>query len=420
LTSIEGRLARLLNIALALSLVILPAAEAKHRTSSATHHFSNHRLISMALPAKRTVYAAHHRHKLRGKASSRVQRLQQEIGVLVMTEDGDTVLDQLSNIEFNPASAVKIVTAYGALKTWGPNYRFTTNVLVDGELNKETGVLAGDVYIQGADPEFEREDAMSLCQSLSDAGVKKIEGKLLVSPGFSYRCDSDSSRSARSLLNVWRHMGGARVTAHSGGTVAQIPQSAQSVVEYQSEPLRDTLKEMLCFSLNQVAEQMGRSLGGVHKLEEIVSQQIGTAPGALKLASASGLGKSRVKPRDMMLVLKGLRTELRANDLDFKDIFPVAGIDRGTLDERFTAPTERGSVVAKTGTLPGTDGGASALVGMLRSQKEDLYFVIFCWRGNVVSFRHQQDQLIRRLQAQRGGPKPYDYGSLAVPADDGV
>lgn len=73
-------------------------------------------------------------------------------------------------------------------------------------------------------------------------------------------------------------------------------------------------------------------------------------------------------------------------------------------------------MVAKTGTLPGTDGGASALVGMFRSRKEDLYFVIFCWRGSVVSFRHQQDELIRRLQARRGGPKPFEY-AVAVPAE---
>jgi D-alanyl-D-alanine carboxypeptidase/D-alanyl-D-alanine-endopeptidase (penicillin-binding protein 4) len=361
----------------------------------------------------RTVYAAHHKHKLRRGARARVQ---QEVGVLVMSEDGNIVLDQLSDKEFNPASAVKIITAYGALKTFGPNYRFSTNVLTNGELNKETGVVDGDVYVQGIDPNFEHQDAMSLCQALSDAGVKQIKGRLLVSPGFSYNSDPDPLRSARSLLRVWHYMGGgARITAVSCATVPEIPQSATSLVEYKSEPLRDTLKEMLCFSLNHVAEQLGRTVGGVHKLEEIVAQDTGTAPGAIKLASASGLGKNRVKPRDMMLVLKALRTELQTNEMDFKDIFPVAGIDRGTLDERFTSEPERGSVVAKTGTLPGTDGGSSALVGMFRSQKEDLYFVIFCWKGSVVGFRHQQDELIRKLQAQRGGPKPYEYG-LAAPS----
>lgn len=319
MTVIEGKLAQLSMIALTWLLLVAPGAEARHRASPATQHSYSHRLIPMSVRSGSTVFAAHHKYRWQRKA-----RLQQETGVLVMTEEGNTVLDQLSDVEFNPASAVKIITAYAALKILGPDHRFTTNVLLDGELNKETGVLDGDVYVQGNDPDFKRQDAMSMCQSLSEAGVKHIEGRLLVSPSFSYNCDSDSTRSARSLLKVWRKMGGSRVTARYGATIAQIPPSAESVIEFQSEPLRETLKEMLCFSLNRVAEQLGRSLGGVHRLEEIVSQESGTNSGALKLASASGLGKNRVKPRDMMLVLKALRTELLADNLDFKDIFPVA------------------------------------------------------------------------------------------------
>jgi len=169
------------------------------------------------------------------------------------------------------------------------------------------------------------------------------------------------------------------------------------------------LKEMLSYSQNNVAEQIGRSVGGISKMEDLVTREAGLAPGSLKLSSASGLGKGRVKPKDMMLVLKGLRNELKKQGLDLQDICPVAGIDHGTLDERFKTPAERGSVVGKTGTLPGTDGGTSSLVGMFRAQKEDYYFVIFCWRGDVVSFRHQQDELIRKLQSTRGGPKPFEY-----------
>jgi len=68
---------------------------------------------------------------------------------------------------------------------------------------------------------------MSLCQSLSEAGVKQIAGKLFVSAGFSYGCDADPGRSARSLLRVWRNMGASRVTAHASASVAQqIPESA--------------------------------------------------------------------------------------------------------------------------------------------------------------------------------------------------
>ena len=112
-----------------------------------------------------------------------------------------------------------------------------------------------------------------------------------------------------------------------------------------------------------------------------------------------------------MQVLKALETELDRYNMDFQNIMPVAGIDNGTLEKRFTGESEKGSVVAKTGTLTTTDGGVSALVGVMRSQKEDLYFVIFGWHGGVQSMRKNQDVLIRQLQEARGGPRAFDYNS---------
>lgn len=341
-------------------------------------------------------------------------RPRQAVGALVMSENGDIVHNQLSDVEMNPASVVKIVTAYGALQTFGPNHQFTTNLLTDGEIDEETGIFNGDIYVQGSDPDFDRADADYLSQTLIEQGIKQVNGKLLVGADFSYGSDPNPGRSGNSLARVWRKDG---ISFKKGAAIGAAPEDAEKIGELRSEMLRDTLKEMLSFSQNRVAEQIGHSVGGVRKLEEMVTQDVGLAPGSLKLATASGLGINRVKPSTMLVVLKALRTRLQSEGMDFQDILPVAGIDRGTLDDRFTGATERGSVVAKTGTLPGTDGGASALAGMFRSQDQNFYFVIFCWKGSVVGFRHQQDQLIRQLQAQFGGPKPFNY-KLSQP--DGV
>ena len=86
------------------------------------------------------------------------------------------------------------------------------------------------------------------------------------------------------------------------------------------------------------------------------------------------------------------------------DIMPVAGIDPGTLEDRFTGPAWRGSVIAKTGTLIRTDGGASSLVGQMRTARgEVLLFVIFNQRGSVLRFRANQDYLVMQAQNTRGG-----------------
>ncbi len=388
-----------------LCLVGAPDAEARHKSKShAGKNWQKHRIAF-----KRS---ASSRHSSRRQIARRFRpryRPQQEIGALVMTEGGETVVDQLSTAEFNPASAVKIITAYGALSKFGPDYRFTTDLYLDGSLDSESGVFTGDLYLKGFDPDFEKKDAEELARGLADAGIHQIEGKLIVEPGFSYRSDPNPLSSAKSVARIMHGGRAGKVAVKKGVQIGIAPADAWSAGQFESETLRETLKRMMSYSLNRVAEQVGRTVGGVNQLEERVAQEAGLAPGSLKLASASGLGQSRVKPCDMMMILKGLRSKLQSYSMDYQDIFPVAGIDPGTLDERFTGKFERGSVVAKTGTLPGTDGGTSALVGMFRSQKEDLYFVIFCWKGSVVGFRGQQDAMIRQLQAKRGGPKAFEY-----------
>ena len=59
-------------------------------------------------------------------------------GILVESVEGGVVLDSYSNFAFNPASNVKIATAYAVLKTFGPDYRFPTSVWSDGQVDQNT------------------------------------------------------------------------------------------------------------------------------------------------------------------------------------------------------------------------------------------------------------------------------------------
>jgi D-alanyl-D-alanine carboxypeptidase/D-alanyl-D-alanine-endopeptidase (penicillin-binding protein 4) len=111
----------------------------------------------------------------------------------------------------------------------------------------------------------------------------------------------------------------------------------------------------------------------------------------------------------MMKIFRALRDELAKNKLSPSDIMPVAGVDPGTLQKRYTSGPSRGSVIAKTGTLIRTDAGASALVGQMHTRTgETLLFVIFNQRGNVLRFRENQDSLVWQMQSLRGGPSPFD------------
>jgi serine-type D-Ala-D-Ala carboxypeptidase/endopeptidase (penicillin-binding protein 4) len=355
-------------------------------------------------------------------------------GVLVETLDGKVVASQSDTQTFNPASAVKLATALAALQTLGPWHRFSTGIWTDGVLDKATGTITGNLYVSGRDPSFHYEHAISVARELNLLGIKKVTGDLVVSPGFTmnFNWSADASggelydtldstlRSAaaiqawtyeRTILNDRTSLASVPSVAVMGEvSVAPVAPTARLLLTQKSSRLVDILKVLLCYSNNFMAERVGETLGGTESVRQQLITKLGIAPGDLRLSSLSGLGVNRVTPQAMMKIFRALRNELAKNKLSPSAVLPVAGIDPGTLQDRFNGKAWRGSVIAKTGTLSRTDGGASSLVGQLRAANgEVLLFVIMNQNGNVVKFRENQDYLVMLIQNTRGGPKPFDY-----------
>jgi D-alanyl-D-alanine carboxypeptidase/D-alanyl-D-alanine-endopeptidase (penicillin-binding protein 4) len=141
----------------------------------------------------------------------------------------------------------------------------------------------------------------------------------------------------------------------------------------------------------------------------------GVQPQEFTLQTSSGLGINRVTPRAMMKVLRALRSELARYKMTFADIMPIAGVDPGTLQNRFKTGFALGSVVGKTGTLGNTDGGVSALCGEVQTRNGGkLLFVIFNQRGTPGRFRGFQDSFVTTIQNQFGGAMPLGYTSPAL------
>lgn len=360
-------------------------------------------------------------------------------GVLIETVDGKMVSEQAANELFNPASAIKLGTALVALQTLGPNHRFTTAFWTNGSFNKETGELNGNLYVTGRDPSFHYEHAVMVARQLNNLGVRSVTGSLVVSPGFTMNFSGSARNSGESLYDTldstlrsgeatraWiyeRTTLGDHLSLQSVPSVAvmgeveigSVPPGARILLSHKSSKLISVLKVLLCYSNNFMAERIGDSLGGTESVRQQLITRVGIAPEQIHFGSLSGLGINRVTPRAMMKILRELRAELQKNRLTPADIMPVAGIDPGTLEDRFTGPAWRGSVIAKTGTLIRTDGGASSLVGQMRTAKgEVLLFVIFNQRGSVLRFRQNQDFLVMQVQNSRGGPRAFTYKPLVL------
>jgi D-alanyl-D-alanine carboxypeptidase/D-alanyl-D-alanine-endopeptidase (penicillin-binding protein 4) len=155
-------------------------------------------------------------------------------------------------------------------------------------------------------------------------------------------------------------------------------------------------------------------VGGPYAVARLVQQNTGSLPTEFSIATGSGLGINRVTPRAMMKLLRVLRSDLGRYRMTFADIMPVAGLDRGTLENRFDTDFSSGSVIGKTGTLGQTDGGASALAGEINTRNGKLLFVIFNQRGNVSRFRSFQNNYVSLIQGQFGGASPIAYNPISL------
>ena len=360
-------------------------------------------------------------------------------GVLAETVEGSTIAAQAADARFNPASAVKLATALVALQAFGPEHQFMTGLWYAGAIDKSTETLTGDLIITGRDPSFHYEQAVMLARQLNEMGIRHVNGNLIVAPGFTMNFDWSAQRSGqdfletldsarrsgnatrawideRTILNDSKSLSSVPSVVISGQVqVGSAPNSAVALITHKSSRLVDVLKALLCYSNNFMAERIGEMIGGPSGVSSAVTKSLGISADELALSSTSGLGANRVTPRAMMRILRGLRDELAKNNLTLSDILPVAGVDPGTLEERYTDPLERGSVIAKTGTLVRTDGGASALVGQMNTKSgRVILFVIMNQRGNVTRFRQNQDEIVAAIQNSMGGPAAFDYHPVTL------
>jgi D-alanyl-D-alanine carboxypeptidase/D-alanyl-D-alanine-endopeptidase (penicillin-binding protein 4) len=362
------------------------------------------------------------KHKLHGVRQSVIE------GYIIQDENGEVLQSNNADVLFNPASCLKLATSYMVLSKYGANGTFPTEAYVSGPID-DKGVVQGNLYVIGGNPLFSSAQAEQLVKSLNEKGINSVKGDLIVSKDFQLNLGASGDEAARQLRGIMEGHAVVRRNRHKRAVVysashvhitgrtksGELPAESTLVTTHESPKLHDILKVMLCYSHNGMAESLGNMMGGPKAVADFIVEDLGVNKDEVKFSSCSGLGVNRITPKAMSRVLVALRDELKDHDMALTDILPVAGIDPGTLEHRFTAAASRGTVVAKTGTLPDTDRGVSALAGEMKTQKDGtLTFVIFEQHGSVNNFRRRQEELVSMVQRDHGGPSKFDYDQKAL------
>lgn len=97
---------------------------------------------------------------------------------LLVTNGEEVVYSRGADARHMAASNLKLLTTAAALNELGEDYRFRTEVLIDGRVRH--GVLIGNLYLRGSgDPTIDANGYAKLAEQVRASGIEKIRGALV-------------------------------------------------------------------------------------------------------------------------------------------------------------------------------------------------------------------------------------------------
>lgn len=335
-------------------------------------------------------------------------------GVLIVNpRTGDTLYSKNAGKLFMPASNMKIITSAAALTLLGPEYRYRTTFLTDGEVRDS--LLDGNLLVIGrGDPTVSdrmRGTATTVMDALADSlrahRIRQISGSLArvgnAFPdsiyGYGWEWDDlgeyygagvdelifnegmaptklrpppDTARDslysgpaknpAKAYLDAL-HDALVRKSIRMDGTVRDsilpTPFKMDTLFVLVSPQLREILPALMKQSQNQIAEILLRTiglerggLGTADSARKIVGQQLlawGVQPDGFVIRDGSGLSDQDLLTPETIVRVLD-RIQRDTAFAAYYNAMPIAGVD-GTIDTRMKGTPAEGNVHAKTGTL---------------------------------------------------------------------
>lgn len=166
------------------------------------------------------------------------------IGVHVTTANNHDYYTKNMHQLCTPASTLKLFTSAAALHILGAEYRFATQLYIDGVIKH--GILRGDVYLQASgDPALTTEDLAQLVQQLKKIGIKKIIGDIMfdvsafdevvLGPGWSWDDRPEDWNAPLTALNVNRNCIEVSIDPRAPKVVTLNPHTAYVAIDNQAQ-----------------------------------------------------------------------------------------------------------------------------------------------------------------------------------------
>ncbi len=341
--------------------------------------------------------------------AERTQSGEKHAVLIASMEPSRTIARADQETTINPASLIKLATSLVALKRLGADYRFDTRVFADGVLTRN-GAFKGDLYFSGSDPVFTDVSASAVAKALEERGIKRIDGKIVVNPEFSFNFSALPEESAKLLargLNLEKTPA-IRVSDEAAGS---------QIFTFRSQPLHRILLYQNTFSSNFVAHRLGDEIGGVEQIRQYLIEELKLPADGVKLETASGLKSNGMSAIGIFAVIRELNKELKRQGRVPVDILPIAAEQTSTLSRRLSGSEFERATVGKTGTLSARDGGPgiASLAGIAYTQKSGpIVFVLISEGREITKHKFMHDELLKLLLDSNADPQIFD---LKLPRD---
>ncbi|WP_413290050.1 D-alanyl-D-alanine carboxypeptidase [Bdellovibrio sp. HCB337] len=366
----------------------------------------------------------------------------------VLDQPGGKIQGDRTEELFEIASVSKVVTAYWAFNKLGPYFRYNTLIHITPVADR-----LYDVHIQGArDPFWGRQLTHLLFAELNKKGVTKIR-YLTFDENLIFRWQvvsdfidtmypspeeiknsirkhitdlsseySSTRREAAALKITMPRSVSVRVNSVEPLPSAQFTPSANtSTYVLRSSPLYRYVKEMNVVSNNHVADHLFDYLGGVTEFRTFMRQDMNMDSSDIDFVNGSGNSYIRdtngtaIKEYNkascdsMIRILIKMDRNLKADNLEMKDVLAVSGTDQGsTLSPRFDSIPN--TLAGKTGTVD----PAVTLAGVISTAEGDVYFGVFMATEDAGDWGTARDEVREKvfdLIKRHGGQKRFAYNA---------
>lgn len=345
-----------------------------------------------------------------------------------------------TDLRIRLASVSKLVSSLWTIEKVGIKHTFDTKLFIKGN----------NLHIQGSfDPFLGNEKMFFLISQLNELGYTHFDSitfdkNLMVFPDAQYGGDEypDMSRAVHvkrlnryfntaqwnaefkdeyknfkimAKTGMYRSEVNFDVTNINFTEVNPLEQDPEvKVLTLSSPPVYRYLKEMNVRSNNYVAETIFRMNGNVKMFDQYLLEKFNLTRETMHMYTGSGLpyyndAGTRLDNystcNSMLKVMKQLKEEIEKQSMEIEDVVAVPGNDKGTFRNRIFPADFKNSFVAKTGTLMHT----STLAGAMNTQKGFSFFGIFNQSSDIAGSKKVQNNMVKSIMEEMGGPKAFDY-----------